>query len=145
MNEVVVDASVVMRWAFHDEQDREGALRISEALATGSLMAVGPPNFLLEVAAALVVGIRMRRIDRQTADAILAELARIRIDEVDAHGFASASYGVALVEGIRVPDAAYVETAKRSGAVLVSADADQLRAASAQGILTMTINEVQAC
>ena len=63
MNEVVLDASVVMRWAFHHEQDRAGALRISEALAAGTLTAVGPPNFLLEVAAALVVGIRTRRID----------------------------------------------------------------------------------
>ncbi len=144
MNEVVLDASVVLRWAFHDEQDREGALRIAEALAAGRLIAAGPPNFLLEVAAALVVGIRTRRINRQTADAILAELSRIRIDEVDPHGFASAAYAVALSEGIRVPDAAYVETAKRSGAALVSADLDQLRAASAEGVLTLTINEVPA-
>jgi predicted nucleic acid-binding protein len=144
LNEVVLDASVVMRWAFQDEQDREGALRISEAMASGGLMAVGPPNFLLEVAAALVIGIRTRRIDRQVADAILVELARIGVDEVDPHGFASASYRVALIEGIRVPDAAYVETARRSGAALVSADLGQLRAASAQGVLTIPLGEVPA-
>ena len=57
MIEVVLDASVVLRWAFDDERDREGALRVADALANGRLIASGAPNLFLEGAAALVVGI----------------------------------------------------------------------------------------
>jgi predicted nucleic acid-binding protein len=144
MNEVVLDASVVLRWAFHDESDRDGATRMAEALAGGHLAAAGPPNFLLEVAAALAVGVRSSRIDRPTADAVLAALSRVSIDEDDPHGFATAAYTFALDRGIRVPDAAYVETARRRGAPLVSADRDQLRAAASAGITVVAINEVPA-
>jgi predicted nucleic acid-binding protein len=144
MNGVVLDASVVLRWAFHDEADRGGATRAAEALAGGDLVAVGPPNFLLEVAAALVVGVRSGRIDRPTADGVLAALSRVAIHEGDPHGFASATYVLALEGGIRVPDAAYVEMARRSGATLVSADHDQLRAAASAGITAVSISEVPA-
>lgn len=144
MNEVVLDASVVLRWAFHDEADRDGATRMAEALAGGHLTASGPPNFLLEVAAVLALGVRSRRIDRPTADAVLAALSRVSIDEGDPHGFATAAYAFALDRGIRVPDAAYVETARRSGGTLVSADRDQLRAAASVGITVLAISEVPA-
>lgn len=144
MIEVVLDASVVLRWAFDDERDREGALRVADALANGRLIASGAPNLFLEVAAALVVGIRTRRIDRSTADAVLAALTRVQIDEVDPHGFATATYNLAIEHDIRVPDAAYVETARRLGAALVSSDGAQLRAASAAGLSAMAISEVPA-
>ncbi len=142
MNEAVLDASVVLRWAFHDEADRDGATRMAEALAGGHLTAVGPPNFLLEVAATLAIGVRSSRIDRPTADAVLAALSRVSIDEGDPHGFASAAYALALEHGVRVPDAAYIETARRSGATLISADWDQLRAAAAAGVTAISIGEV---
>jgi predicted nucleic acid-binding protein len=144
VNDVVLDASVVLRWAFEDEADRDGAARMADALASGHLRAAGPPNFLLEVAAALVVGVRSGRIDRPTADTVLAALSRVSIDEGDPHGFAAAAYALGLDRGLRVPDAAYVETARRSGATLVSADRDQLRAAASAGITAVAISEVPA-
>ncbi len=144
MNHVVLDASVVLRWAFQDEADRDGATRLAVALTSGHLTASGPPHFLLEVAAALVVGFRSGRIDRQTADGVLAALSRVAIDEGDPHGFAAASYSFALDSGIRVPDAAYIETARRNGATLVSVDRDQLRAAAAAGITVVAIRDVPA-
>ena len=127
-----------------DDLRRTVATRMAEALASGHLTASGPPNFLLEVAAALALGVRSRRIDRPTADAVLAALSRVSIDEGDPHGFATAAYAFALDRGIRVPDAAYVETARRSGGTLVSADRDQLRAAASVGITVLAISEVPA-
>ena len=144
MNEIVLDASVVLRWAFDDEADRDGATRVAEGLAGGHLVVAGPPNFLLEVAAALAVGVRSSRIDRPTADAVLAALSRVSIHEGDPHGFATTAYALALDYGIRVPDAAYVETARRSGATLISADRDQLRAAVAAGVTAIALREVSA-
>lgn len=142
MNAIVIDASVAMRWVFRDEMDRDGALRIADALAAGAVDATGPPNFLLEVAAALAMGIRLGRIDRERADEALAALSMVSITEDEPHGFASAAYRLALETGIRVPDAAYVEIARRTGRTLVSADRPQLRAASSLGLTATPIAEV---
>jgi predicted nucleic acid-binding protein len=144
VNEVVIDASVVLRWAFADEAEREAATNVASALAAGELQAVGPPNFLLEVAAALVVGVRNRRIDRQTADETLAAMSRVAIPENDPHGFAAAAYALALDRGIRVPDAAYIEVARRLGATIISADRAQLHAAAAAGVTAAPLSEVPA-
>ena len=47
MNDAVVDASVILRWAFEDEADRAGALIVADALLSGQLRAFAPPNFRL--------------------------------------------------------------------------------------------------
>ena len=142
MNPTVIDASVVLRWAFEDETDRAGASAVAEALQAGSLTASAPPNFLLEVAASLVVGLRAGRIPRQTLDTVMGALAAIAIDEADPHRFAEAALDVALRTGLRVPDAAYLETARCTGATLISADHAQVRAAEALGIAALTLRDL---
>ncbi len=144
MSAAVIDASVVLRWAFEDEADREGADHVAAAIASGQLDVEGPPNFLLEVCAALVIGLRTGRIDRVTAADVLAGLAKVSILEGDPHGFAITAFELALDHGIRVPDAAYVETARRSRAVLISADRAQLQAAADLGVATVPIAEVRS-
>jgi predicted nucleic acid-binding protein len=142
MTDCVIDASVVLRWALPDEQDREGALRVAEALAERELDAVGPPNFLLEVAAALVAAVRVNRIDEPPARAILGALSRVAIPERDAHGFAVAAYELALDAGMRVPDAAYILAAEAGSAALISADQVQLGAAKTRGVVAIDVREV---
>lgn len=142
MNEVVLDASVVLRWAFEDEEDRDGAARVAAALVDGNLRVVAPPNFLLEVAAALAVALRGGRIARVAVDDVMAALVAVSIDEADPDGFAVASLGLALATGTRVPDSAYLETARRAGATLISADRAQLRAAEALGIPAVALGDL---
>ena len=89
MIEVVLDASVVLRWAFDDETERAGAVRVEQALREARIRAVEPPLFLLEVAAALERGVRERRIDRTQADAVLGALDQVTFEEVDPHAFAT--------------------------------------------------------
>jgi predicted nucleic acid-binding protein len=144
VNPTVIDASVVLRWAFEDETDRAGASAVADALQAGSLTASAPPNFLLEVAASLVIGLRAGRISRQTLDTVIGALAAIAIDEADPHRFAEAALDIALRTGLRVPDAAYLETARRAGATLISADLAQLRGAMQMGIAATPLSEVPA-
>jgi predicted nucleic acid-binding protein len=129
MNAAVIDASVVLRWAFDDEADREGAASVAAALRAGTLAASAPPNFLLEVGAALVVALRTGRITRETLDTVMSAIVAVSIDEVDPHPFAQTVVALALQTGIRVPDAAYLETARRIDATLISADRAQVEAA----------------
>jgi predicted nucleic acid-binding protein len=144
MNEAVLDASVVLRWAFDDEADREGALHVAARLADGTLRAVAPPTFLAEVAGVLVRAIRAGRLPRIAADAVMAELVKVAIDEVEPHGLAVAAMKHALGHGLHVPDATYLETARRTGAPLITADRAQLQAATDMGLATLALSEVPA-
>lgn len=134
MTPVVIDASVVLRWAFDDEVDRAGATLVADALAEGRLDAVGPPNFLLEVAGVLALAMRNGRTSHEGATRVMAAMTAIAIDEVEPHGFAAATLQLAMDTGLRVPDASYLEVARRRGATLISADARQLEAATRVGV-----------
>ena len=144
MNEAVIDASVVLRWAFGDELDREGATRIAEALAEGRLHAIAPPTFLAEVAGVLVRAIRAGRIETSLADMVMAALLKIAIDADEPHGYAVSAMGIALAQGLHVQDAMYLETAQRFGSPLVSADREQLEAAGGMHLATVALDEVPA-
>jgi len=142
MIEAVIDASVVLRWAFEDEADRVGAVRLEQALRDARIHAVEPPLFLLEVAAALERGMRERRIDRTRSDAVLGALSSVSFEDVDPHELAVAAFGLALATGLRVPDAAYVEVARVRHATLVTADRRQLEAAEQLGIPAVALSDL---
>jgi predicted nucleic acid-binding protein len=144
VNSTVLDASVILRWAFEDEADRSGAEALARALQAGRMSVIAPPSFLLEVAASLVIALRVGRITRSTMDVVMRALGVIAIDEVNAHQFAEAVVGVALRTGTRVPDAAYLETARRGGATLITADRSQLEGALRMGLPAIPLSEVPA-
>jgi predicted nucleic acid-binding protein len=142
MTPAVIDASVVLRWAFDDEADRAGAVAVADALQGGRLRVSAPPHFLLEVAASLVVALRAGRIDRLASETIMGALAAVGIEQGDPHAFADAAMRLALATGIRVPDAAYLETARRDDALLISADREQLDAARRLDIACLSLSEL---
>lgn len=134
MIEAVIDASVVLRWAFEDEKDRDGALGVERALRHGRLHAVEPPLFLLEVASAMERGIGERRIDVLRSEEIMRALGAVSFEEVDPPQFAGAAFRLALATGLRVPDAAYVEVARVRHATLITADRRQFEASELLGV-----------
>lgn len=142
MIDTVIDASVVLRWAFEGEADRVGALGVEQALREARIHAVEPPLFLLEVAASLERGIRERRIDQSRSAAVLGALGSVSFEEVDPREFAAAAFRLALATGLRVPDAAYVEVARARHATLVTADRGQLEAAAQLGIPAVALAEL---
>ena len=50
----------------------------------------------------------------------------------------------ALGHGLHVQDATYLETARRTGAPLITADRAQLQAATDMGLATLALSEVPA-
>jgi predicted nucleic acid-binding protein len=142
MIEAVIDASVVLRWAFEDEDDRAGAMQVEVALRDARIHAVEPPLFLLEVAAALERGIRERRIDHPRSDAVMGALGLVAFEEVDPHAFAAAAFRLALETGLRVPDAAYVEVARGREATLITANRQQLDAAELLGVSAVALADL---
>lgn len=142
MSQVVIDASVILRWAFDDEPDREGAARVAAGLQDGSLRAIAPPTFLAEVAGVLVRAIRAGRMRQVDATEVMEALVQIGVDQDDPRGYATAAMGIALGQGLHVQDAMYVETARRWGAPLVSADRGQVEAARRVGVVALGPDEL---
>lgn len=125
---VVVDASVAAAWCFRDEEGSTEAVAAMARLSTET--GIVPGLFWHEMRNVLVVA---ERKDRLEASAIDRHLRRLRLLPLVTDDDQSDTDTVELARrhGLSGYDAAYLETAKRRGADLVTLD-HKLASASAQ-------------
>jgi predicted nucleic acid-binding protein len=130
----VVDASVALAWCFAGEATTwtEGLL---ERLRQGDRIIV-PAHWPAEVANALLMGVRRRRIKSGQPQLLWEELARLPIEKEPALTTAQAKEVLTLGErhGLTVYDAAYLEIARRHQLPLGTLDADLRKAAQAESV-----------
>ena len=129
----VLDGSVTMVWGFEDEADAY-ATAILERMP--ELQAHVPPLWPLEVANALLVGERRRRITPAETARFLTILGGFPIrvdDEAVAHAGADTMH-LARAHNLSCYDAAYLELAIRRGLPLASLDGKLKTAAEAVGV-----------
>jgi len=131
---IVVDASIVMAWCFDDESTplTDGILDLA---STGAEIVV-PAIWPFEVANALLVAERRKRISVAQATAFLGRLGRYAISAEQT--LASQAFdeilALARQHGLTVYDAAYLELALRRALPLATLDNDLRRAARRAGI-----------
>jgi len=129
----VLDGSVTMVWGFEDEAD-EYAEAILERMP--DLQAHVPSLWPLEVANALLVGERRRRITSAETARFLAILGAFPItvdDQTVAHAWADTMH-LARAHNLSSYDAAYLELAIRLGLPLAALDGKLKTAAGAMGV-----------
>ncbi|MGZ3470566.1 MAG: type II toxin-antitoxin system VapC family toxin [Isosphaeraceae bacterium] len=129
----VLDGSVTMVWGFEDEAD-EYAEAILERMP--DLQAHVPSLWPLEVANALLVGERRRRITSAETARFLAILGAfpITVDEQTvAHAWTDTMH-LARAHNLSSYDAAYLELAIRLGLPLAALDGKLKTAAGAMGV-----------
>lgn len=126
----VVDASVVVAWAFADEQHAvaEAAL---ERLDTED--AIAPALWWFEVRNALIAGERRGRIEVAGTSRFLQRLTRLPI-MIDRTPDEPALLDLARRYRLTAYDAAYLELAMRLDIHLATTDQDLVRAAPQAGI-----------
>ena len=132
-NNFVLDGSVTMVWGFEDEAD-EYAEAILERMP--DLQAHVPSLWPLEVANALLVGERRRRITSAETARFLAILGAFPItvdDQTVAHAWADTMH-LARAHNLSSYDAAYLELAIRLGLPLAALDGKLKTAAGAMGV-----------
>lgn len=134
MREVVIDASVVLRWLMLDEVDRVPALAVRDRIQAGLLDTFQPPHFPMEVASALVAAARAGRLQPSAVGPLMHSLESFRLDRMDPNDFASASAETALDLGLRVPDAGYIVCSRRTGGTLITADRRLFEVALRSGV-----------
>ena len=132
---VVLDSSITVAWCFADERTAAADAVLTQVTESG---AVVPGLWRPEVANALQMSIRRKRIDAAYRDASLEALRALPIavdDETNAQAW-STTLQLADRYQLTLYDAAYLELAQRLGLPLATLD-QALRAAS--GALGVTL------
>jgi predicted nucleic acid-binding protein len=130
----VVDASVALAWCFEDEATN-WTEEFLERLRQGDRI-IFPAHWATEVANALLMGVRRKRIKPEQTQLLWEELGRLPIDTEPALTTVRGKEVLALGEkhGLTVYDAAYLELARRYQLPLGTLDADLRKAAQAEGV-----------
>jgi predicted nucleic acid-binding protein len=139
---VTIDASAAVRWILDDEDGRDGALRLRRALEEGTVAAIEPAHFLIEVAAALDRAVRNGRIEVDDARQALVAMEAVSFADASPTAVADEALGIAVRTGLRVQDGAYVVCANRHGARLITADERQLEVARRGGVPAIALADL---
>jgi predicted nucleic acid-binding protein len=135
----VLDASVAVAWCFDDEATKftEGVLD----LISDGAEALTPSIWPLEVANALLVAERRKRIALARVTALLFRIAGLPISvrpSAPQHAFEQI-LPMARQQGLSQYDAAYLELAVREGLALATLDGQLQRAAEATGVELLSV------
>jgi predicted nucleic acid-binding protein len=130
---LVLDASVSLTWLFEDEACEYGD---DLARKLPSLQAVVPDLWYLEVANAICVGERKKRVTQRQSQAFLADLRALPItaDRQQASDVWEHTLPLARLYQLTSYDAAYLELAMRRSLPVATIDGPLKRAAEAAGV-----------
>ena len=138
---LVLDASLTLAWFFKDERTPAADAVLTEVAEKG---AVVPALWRLEVANALQVALRRKRIDAAFRDSALTQLSRLSISadpDTDAYAW---TIILQLADRFQLTlyDAAYLELAARRRLPLATLDRELRDAAAALGIAVLGVDPV---
>lgn len=131
---MVIDVSAALGFLLKDEQD---------PLSLAALKAIGrntptfvPSHWPVEIANALLMAERRKRISQAEAMEILALVRKLTltVDETSAHQATRDTFALARQYELTVYDAAYLELAMRKGASLATNDRELAQAAKSAGV-----------
>lgn len=130
----VIDASATLPWCFSDEAT-EATNALLTRLKAGD-EAIVPAHWPFEVANALLIAARRRRISSEDVQRFLEdlEILPIRVDTIAKNLIRQRVYPLAEQYELTVYDAAYLELAIREGLPLATLDNDLRQASRAAGI-----------
>ncbi len=129
MSGLVLDASFIIARIFEEETAAGSEAVYLQVLQDGAYV---PQLWHFEARNALIIGERRRRISRAQADQAAAMFNSLPVT-TDESPDLDAAMTLAREHGLTFYDALYLELTLRRQAVLVSLDADLLRAARAEG------------
>lgn len=130
---IVIDSSITLAWLLADERTAAARDVLMEVATAGALV---PSLWRLEVANALLLAVRRRRIDGAYLDACLQDLAALPIaldPDTDRHAW-SGTLLLARRCDLTLYDASYLELAQRTAHPLATLDTALRSAASGVGV-----------
>ena len=118
---VVVDASVVLKWQFDDEEYVRRAVAIRDAfLSADRLKLIAPTLLAYEIVNGVAAALRRKRVTPERAAQAVGNLLAAGIELREAN--AEKTLDLALKYGLSAYDAAYLAVADLEGCDLVTGD-----------------------
>ena len=135
----VIDASAILAWCFLDEQPSNSGALLKRFRSAGLL---APLHWSLEVSNILLFAERKGRVSPEQVLEFLELVGElgVEIDTETADRAWIETRALALLEGLTIYDAAYLELAMRRTARLVSKDMDLLAAAKRRGLSVLDLS-----
>jgi predicted nucleic acid-binding protein len=121
LDQLVIDSSITVAWFVPDERDVPSQILFDRVIEDG---AVVPLHWPLEVANALLLAMRRRRISPELRADALAQLGKLQLtfDDQTLDNAWQASLNLADRHGLTLYDACYLELAKRLNLPLATLD-----------------------
>lgn len=131
----VIDASTTLPWCFADEATEKTNALLARLRAGDE--AIVPAHWPVEVANALLIAVRRRRISRQDATQFIEdiEVLPIRVDSTTKYVLRTRIFPLAEQYNLTIYDSAYLELAMREGLPLATLDDELRKAARAAGVV----------
>ena len=115
---IVIDASVAVKWHIKDESEVEQAIEILLDYNSGKVGFIEPQLFYYETSNAVNVAVQRKRITEDEGRDIIKDMLEIEMAVVDNFELIRNAYSLARKYNISVYDAIYLETAKENGTLL---------------------------
>jgi predicted nucleic acid-binding protein len=138
---LVLDASLTLSWFFKDERTPGTDAVLTEVTENGATV---PALWRLEVANALQMAVRRKRIDAAFRDSALTQLSRLSIPadpDTDAHAWTTILQLADRFE-LTLYDAAYLELAQRRRLPFATLDRELRDAAATLGITLLGVTPI---
>ena len=121
---MVIDTSMIMRYFFEDEKNREAAEAVFESMEGGNCIGVVPAMWGVEVANVLVAAVRNERLKPEDVAEISESLTKLPfVSDSETHRHAlTATLAMAKQYGLKAQDASFLELAQRLGISLATYD-----------------------
>jgi predicted nucleic acid-binding protein len=139
MSDYVLDASVLIKWAVpeNNEKDTGKAIKLLIAFQRGDIGVVQPVHWLCEVAAVLC------RISKPTAGHKVDLLRALEIPVLDTPAVFQTACDLAIRLEHHLFDTLYHAVALQTGAMLITADAHYYRKAKDQGHIELLTDQIE--
>jgi predicted nucleic acid-binding protein len=133
---LVIDASIALAWCFRDEQSGD-VMALLDRVHDETAMV--PPLWRVEVANALLMAERRRRVEQAEVERLIELLSELPIvvDDVSSGHDWSDTLLLARNDRLTLYDATYLELAMREGLPLATLDTDLAVAARRHGVHTI--------
>jgi predicted nucleic acid-binding protein len=118
----VVDASIARKWYLHDELHASEARALEDDFGAGAVRLIAPDHVRYEIANALRVAERSRRITGELAKGSLTRFLVSPIELVESNQLLLAGFDYAAIYGCAVYDGLYLALADMAQCPLVHAD-----------------------
>jgi len=119
---IVVDASIAVKWHIRNETYAASALDILFDYKTGKVGFIEPRLFYYETANAVHIAVQRKRITEDEGNDIIKDMLKIEMAVVDSPDMIRLAYDTAKKNNISVYDASYLITAKEHGTFFYTAD-----------------------